>query len=48
MLDTSLNPPIEAADTKIEVVVATSGKAALLVKEKSIAEKIVCELRKTL
>src|ERR1051326_2252707 len=46
LLNPSLNPPIENADTKIEVVVATSGKAILLVKEKSLAEKIVCEVTK--
>lgn len=38
------NPRIESPAAKIEVVVATSGKAILLVKEKSVAERLVAEV----
>lgn len=46
LLNPTINPPIEDKDTQIEVVVATSGKAVLLVKEKPIAEKIISEVTK--
>jgi len=51
LLNAVLNPRIDDSDTKIEVVVATSGKAILLVKEqmvngKSLAETIVSEVTK--
>jgi len=46
LLNSTLNPPIENPDTEIEVIVATSGKAILLVKEKPLAEKIISEVTK--
>lgn len=46
LLNQTINPPIEDKDTQIEVIIATSGKAVLLVKEKPIAEKIVSEVTK--
>jgi hypothetical protein len=44
LLDRKKNPAIEDTDAKVEVVVATSGKAILLVKDQSVAEKIVGEV----
>ena len=42
LLDNKLNPPIDTTnDVEIEVIVATSGKALLLTKEKSTAQKII-------
>ncbi|MFB2882253.1 hypothetical protein [Floridanema aerugineum] len=35
------NKPIEAEDSKVEIIVATSGKALLLTKDKDIAKSII-------
>jgi hypothetical protein len=43
LLNRDLNPRIEG-DTDVEVVVATSGKAILLVKEKGLAQKVVSKV----
>ena len=40
LLDPSLNPPIENGNP-VEVITATSGKALLLIKDKTFGEKIV-------
>ena len=41
LLDSKINPPIENPDTKVEVILAASGKALLLVKGKDDAQKII-------
>ena len=41
LLDPTINPPIENSATKIEVIIAASGKSLLLVKSEVDAKKII-------
>lgn len=41
LLDSEINPPIENLDTKVEIIIAASGKALLLVKSKDDAHQII-------
>lgn len=41
LLSVELNPPIENTQTRVEIIVSTSGKALLLVKDKADAQQII-------
>ena len=44
LLDPALNPPIERDRTPVEIVVAASGKAILLVQDAKIGEEIIAQV----
>lgn len=47
LLSARKNPPIENDNSKIEVIVATSGKALLLTKDKGLAQRLIERVTRT-
>lgn len=44
LLDPKLNPPLKQSGYKVEIILAASGKALLLTKDKETAQKIISEV----